>query len=87
MIRCSGRGDLLMNAFGQFHFISIPSEQSYVIDARYLVGLDDQMSIRIRRVGGVRTVGLANEERAIEVQGPGRLIMQTRAREFPRNKA
>jgi uncharacterized protein (AIM24 family) len=80
MIRCSGKGDLIFNASGEFHYQTLEAEQNYVLDARHLVGLDDQMAIRLRRIGGVRSAGLAAEAQAIEIQGPGRIVMQTRAR-------
>ncbi len=79
LLRCSGMGSLILSCFGALHQRELKGEQSYVIDTGHIVAVDDQMRIRLRRLGGLKTVRLAGEEMVAELQGPGQLHMQTRS--------
>lgn len=82
MLRCSGEGALLVSSFGAIHTIELDEGESYAVDHGHLVGFTDQVQMRVRQLGGVRSTLLRGQEIVFELEGPGRIYLQTRSQEI-----
>ena len=66
MLRCSGEGTLLISSFGAVHTIELAEGESYTVDHGHLVGYTDQVQMRVRQLGGVRSTLLRGQEIVFE---------------------
>jgi uncharacterized protein (TIGR00266 family) len=82
MLRCSGDGRLLISSFGAIHTIDLGEGQSYSVDRGHLVGFTDQVQMRMRQLGGVRSTLLRGQEIIFELTGPGKIYLQTRSHDM-----
>ena len=82
MLRCSGEGTLLISSFGAVHTIELAEGESYTVDHGHLVGYTDQVQMRVRQLGGVRSTLLRGQEIVFELEGPGRIYLQTRSQDI-----
>ena len=82
MLRCSGRGKLLLSSFGAIERIELDAEEAYSVDRGHLVGFTDTVQIRLRQMGGIRSTLLRGEEILVDLQGPGNAYLQTRSQDL-----
>lgn len=82
MLRCSGDGGLLLSSFGAIHTIELADGQAFAVDRGHLVGFTDQVQMRMRQLGGVRSTLLRGQEIIFELSGPGKIYLQTRSHDM-----
>ncbi len=75
-LRCGGKGDLLINAYGAIEKVEI--DGSYVVDSGHVVAFEGALTHSIRRVGGWKATLLSGEGLVLEFKGTGTVWMQTR---------
>ena len=78
MLRCSGDGVLLLSSYGAVHTIDLKENEAYVVDRGHLVGFTDHVQMRVKQLGGVRSTLLRGQEIVFEMEGPGKIYLQTR---------
>lgn len=78
MLRCSGDGVLLLSSYGAVHTIELDENESYIVDRGHLVGFTDHVQMRVKQLGGVRSTLLRGQEIVFEMEGPGKIYLQTR---------
>ncbi len=76
MLKASGTGDLLVNAFGAIHEMDVDGE--VVVDTGHVVAFDSGLDFRIRRVGGWIATLFSGEGLVCRFHGKGRIWMQSR---------
>jgi uncharacterized protein (TIGR00266 family) len=79
MLRCSGQGQVLISSYGAIHEMELAAGQAYTVDTGHLVAFHEGMGIRIRRVGGLKSTLLSGEGIVCDLQGPGKVLLQTRS--------
>lgn len=75
-VKCSGRGDLLLNSFGAIYPIDVNGE--YVVDTGHIVAFDETLQFKIGKAGK-SLVGsvLGGEGLVCKFSGQGRLYCQS----------
>jgi uncharacterized protein (TIGR00266 family) len=81
MLRCTGRGTLVVASYGAIHRVSIPAGQTYVVDTGHVVAFNAQMQYQVKKVGSWKSTIFGGEGLVITFQGPGDIYMQTRSPE------
>ena len=79
MLRCSGQGQLLISSYGAIHEMELAAGQAYTIDTGHLVAFHEGMGMSIRRVGGLKSTLFSGEGIVCDLQGPGKVLLQTRS--------
>ena len=78
-LRFSGRGMLLLAAFGGIFARELAAGERYVVDSSHLVAFDERMTYQIRKAAtGWISSFTSGEGLVMEFTGPGRLWIQTR---------
>ncbi|HEY9077500.1 MAG TPA: TIGR00266 family protein [Anaerolineaceae bacterium] len=79
MLRCSGKGSLIISSYGAIHEVDLKPGQDITVDSGHLVAFPQQMNFRVRTIGGIKTTLLSGEGFVIDLQGPGKILLQTRS--------
>jgi len=75
-VKCSGRGDLILNSFGAIHRIDVNGE--YIVDTGHIVAFEDTLSFTIAKAGKSLIGSLLGGEGLVcKFQGQGKLYVQT----------
>lgn len=76
MLKATGRGPLLLSAFGAIHEMDLTDP--FIIDTGHIVAFEPTLDFKIRRVGGWFSTFFSGEGFVCEFAGRGRLWVQTR---------
>ena len=82
MLRCGGAGRLLVSSFGAIHTIDLAEGESFLVDRGHLIGFTDHVQMRVRQLGGVRSTLMRGQEIVFELEGPGKIYLQTRSQDM-----
>ncbi|MCB1155495.1 TIGR00266 family protein [bacterium] len=74
-IKCSGAGDLIINAFGGIFHIDV--DGTFICDTGHIAAFEDTLDYKVKKVGGWKSTILSGEGLVTEFSGRGRLYMQT----------
>lgn len=75
-LKCSGTGDLLVNAYGAIEKLEV--DGSYVVDTGHVVAFEGDLTYKVRRAGGWKSTIFSGEGLVQEFTGKGTLWLQTR---------
>ncbi len=75
-LECSGKGPLLINAYGAIEKVEI--DGGYVVDTGHVVGWEGNLEYKIKKAGGWKSTLLSGEGLVLEFTGTGTLWLQTR---------
>ncbi|ADI31525.1 TIGR00266 family protein [Staphylothermus hellenicus] len=78
-LRASGVGGVWINSYGGIIEKELGVGEKIIIDNFHFVAMDDGMKWNIRRFGGLKSFLFGGEGLVIEVEGPGRIYVQTRS--------
>lgn len=79
MLRCSGNGSLILSSYGAIHEMELGAGKTYTVDTGHLVAFSEGMGFRVRKVGGLKSTLLGGEGLVVDLNGPGRVLLQTRS--------
>lgn len=79
MLRCSGKGTLILSSYGAIHEMNLSAGDSYTIDTGHLVAFSEDMGFKVRGIGGFKETILGGEGLVVDMTGPGKVLMQTRS--------
>ncbi len=79
LLRLSGQGQALVSSYGAIHEMTLAAGERYTVDTGHLVAFDQTMQFNVRRVGGLKSTLFSGEGLVVDIQGPGKLLMQTRS--------
>ena len=77
-IKASGKGTVFINSYGAIEQINLNPGEKLTIDNMHFVAMDSSISWRVRKFGGWKTFIFGGEGFVIDVEGPGRIWVQTR---------
>lgn len=77
-LRTSGAGTVFVNSFGAIEEIELREREKMMIDNWHMVALEGSVRWNIRKLGGIKTLLLGGEGLIVDVEGPGRIWLQTR---------
>lgn len=79
MMRVSGTGELILNAFGAIHTIQLIPGQQYIVDTGHLVAFSDGMDFKLKKAAKSLIGSVTSGEGIVCVlTGPGTIYMQSR---------
>ncbi len=79
MLKCSGRGALLLSSFGAIHPMKLAAGQQITIDTGHLVAFSGSMNYSVRKIGSWKSTIFGGEGFVVDCQGPADLYIQTRS--------
>lgn len=79
MLRCSGRGMLVLSSYGAIYEMELKAGQGYTVDTGHLVAFDSQVNFQVRAAGGFKSTVLGGEGLVVDLSGPGKVLLQTRS--------
>lgn len=79
MNRIRGEGTALLCTYGGIQRFDLAAGESMVIDTGHLVAMSEGMPMRTGPLHGVVTAAMSGEGLVAEIEGPGLVLVQTRA--------
>ncbi|PFG43444.1 uncharacterized protein (TIGR00266 family) [Isoptericola jiangsuensis] len=79
LLRCSGRGDLLMSSYGAIVATELAPGETLTLDTGHVVAFDETVQYAVRKAGSWKSTLLGGEGLVTDFQGPGRVWLQTRS--------
>jgi len=79
LLRCSGRGDVLVSTYGALIERTLAPGETYSIDTGHIVAFEEGMGYEVTKTGGWKSTILGGEGFVAKLTGPGTVWMQTRS--------
>lgn len=76
MLRLTGTGPVLFNAFGAIHKINV--DGNFIVDTGHIVAFEETLTYKVKKVGGLFATIFSGEGLVCEFKGKGALWIQTR---------
>jgi uncharacterized protein (TIGR00266 family) len=77
-LKAKGTGTVFVNSYGALERIDLRPGEKATIDNMHFVALDDSVKWSVRKFGGLKTFIFGGEGIVLDVEGPGRVWVQTR---------
>ena len=78
MLKTVGSGDIFVNSWGGIISQELGSGEKMIVDNYQLVALSSTAKYRVTRHGSLKTTLFGGEALVIEIEGPGKVFMQTK---------
>jgi len=79
LLRCGGRGDMLMSSYGAIRFTTLAPGETITLDTGHVVAFDAAVQYKVRKAGSWKSTILGGEGLVTDFTGPGRVWLQTRS--------
>jgi len=79
LLRCTGRGDVLVSAYGAILTRTLGPGEGYTLDTGHVVAFDESVRYQVHKAGNWKTTVLGGEGLVTRFEGPGRVWLQTRS--------
>lgn len=79
LLKCAGRGALLLSSYGAIHERVLLAGEKLTVDTGHLVAFPENIGFVVRAVGGLKSTLFSGEGLVVDLTGPGRILMQTRS--------
>ena len=79
LLKCTGRGDVLVSTYGALIERQLGAGESYSIDTGHIVAFQEGMGYEVTKTGGWKSTILGGEGLVAKLTGPGTVWMQTRS--------
>lgn len=77
-LKAEGTGTVWINSYGAIKTVEVPAGERVIIDNMHFVAMPSRTKYRIRKFGGLKTFFFGGEGLVVEVEGPARVLVQTR---------
>lgn len=81
MLRISGTGTLVVSSYGAIHEVELGAGEAFVVDTGHLVSFEEHLKFDLKKVAGWKSTLFSGEGLVIELEGPGKLTMQSRSQD------
>ena len=81
MLRISGTGTLVVSSYGAIHEVELAAGEAFVVDTGHLVSFEEHLKFDLKKVAGWKSTLFSGEGLVIELEGPGKLTMQSRSQD------
>ena len=78
-LKVEGNGGVWVNSFGGIEEVELSGGERITVDNFHFVAMEGGMRWSIRKFGGMKSFLLGGEGIVLEVEGPGKLYVQTRS--------
>ncbi len=79
LLKVSGRGKVVLGCYGAIEERMLTTGETYTVDTGHIVGFDGSVQFKVRKVGSWKSTILGGEGLVCDLQGPGRVLMQSRS--------
>jgi uncharacterized protein (TIGR00266 family) len=79
LLRCSGKGDVLVSTYGAIVERDLGAGEAYSVDTGHIVAFDEGIGYEVTKTGGWKSTILGGEGLVAKLTGPGKIWMQTRS--------
>ena len=77
-LRLKGDGGVWITSFGHLVERELKPNEKVIVDNFHIVAMDDGMKWNVRKFGGLKSFLFGGEGLVMEIEGPGRIYLQTR---------
>jgi len=77
-LKVQGTGGVWVSAFGALEEVQVPPGKTLTVDNFHFVAMGADTRHRVRKMGGLKTLLFGGEGLVVEVEGPARLVIQSR---------
>ncbi|NPA99378.1 MAG: TIGR00266 family protein [Crenarchaeota archaeon] len=78
-LKAEGHGLVWVTSYGGLEKLELKPGERVIVDNFHFVAMDNGMKWKVRKFGGLKSFLFGGEGLVIEVEGPGRLVLQTRS--------
>jgi uncharacterized protein (TIGR00266 family) len=79
LLKCTGNGQLFLSSYGAIHEKTLDPGQAYIVDTGHMVAWEEGVGYKVKRVGGLKSTLFSGEGLVCELQGPGKILLQSRS--------
>ena len=79
LLRVQGTGDLFLSSYGAIVTKELRHGETYTVDTGHMVAFDESVGYSVGRVGGLKSTLFSGEGLVVNLEGPGRILMQSRS--------
>lgn len=79
LLRCTGRGDMLVASYGAIFEKDLTPGETYRVDTGHIVAFEEGLAMQVNKVGGWKSTFLSGEGLVATFTGPGKLWQQSRS--------
>jgi len=79
LIKLDGPGQAVLSAYGGIEEIPLGDGEEIIVDTGHLIGFSANLTFDVGALGGITTAVTTGEGLVARFQGPGRVLVQTRA--------
>ncbi|MBN2101351.1 MAG: TIGR00266 family protein [Candidatus Aenigmarchaeota archaeon] len=79
MLKASGTGTLILSSYGAIHEVELKAGQIWTVDTGHLVAFTANIGFNVKKVGGLKSTFFSGEGLVVDLQGPGKVLIQTRS--------
>ena len=81
LLKISGTGTLFLSSYGAIDEITLGPGEKYIVDTGHMVSFEEGVGYKVKRVGGLKSTLFSGEGLVCELEGPGKITIQTRSPE------
>lgn len=81
MLRISGTGTLIISSYGAIHEVELAAGEAFIVDTGHLVSFEEHLKFDLKKVAGWKSTLFSGEGLVIELEGPGKLTLQSRSQD------
>ncbi len=78
-LKIEGNGGVWVNSYGGIETVELKPGEKMILDNFHFVAMDPTVKYKIRKFGGWKSFFLGGEGVVAELEGPGRVLIQTRS--------
>lgn len=78
-LKLSGKGGAWITSYGGIEEVDLKPGEKVIVDNFHFVAMSSTLKWRIRKFGNLKTFLFGGEGIVVEVEGPGKLLIQTRS--------
>ena len=81
LLKISGTGTVFLSSYGAIDEIILGPGEKYIVDTGHMVSFEEGVGYKVKRVGGLKSTLFSGEGLVCELEGPGKITIQTRSQD------
>ncbi len=81
LLKISGQGTVFLSSYGAIDEITLGPGEKYIVDTGHMVSFEEGVGYKVKRVGGLKSTLFSGEGLVCELEGPGKITIQTRSQD------
>ncbi len=81
LLKISGEGVVFLSSYGAIEEITLEPGEKYIVDTGHMVSFEEGVGYKVKKVGGLKSTLFSGEGLVCELEGPGKITIQTRSQD------